>query len=104
MFTFSALALFFSLQYHSTLAAPSPQVEATSFYALNNVPTSTTSSYWLSSIKRQGTVAFGDTNFKIFRNVKDFGALGMSVYSGFYWISPFPSITRVAKLELTCIR
>lgn len=40
--------------------------------------TAVTSSYWLSSIQRQGTVAFGDSSFKVFRNVQDFGAVGMS--------------------------
>lgn len=33
-------------------------------------------SYWLSSIQRQGTVAYGDANYQIFRNVQDFGAKG----------------------------
>ena len=39
------------------------------------------SSYWLSSIQRQGTVGFGnDTSYKIFRNVMtDFGAKGDGV-------------------------
>lgn len=34
------------------------------------------SSYWLSSITRQGTVAFGTSGYQIFRNVKDYGAKG----------------------------
>ncbi|KAB2571664.1 Glucan 1,3-beta-glucosidase [Lasiodiplodia theobromae] len=34
------------------------------------------SSYWLADIKRQGTVAYGNSDFKIFRNVKDYGATG----------------------------
>jgi len=35
------------------------------------------SSYWLSSIQRQGTVAFGSSsNYQVYRNVKDFGAKG----------------------------
>jgi glucan 1,3-beta-glucosidase len=34
------------------------------------------SSYWLASIKRQGTVAFGNSDFQIYRNVRDFGAKG----------------------------
>ena len=41
-----------------------------------NTDTATTSSYWLSSITRQGTVAFGDSSYQIFRNVQDFGAKG----------------------------
>ena len=32
--------------------------------------------YWFSTIPRQGKVAYGDSNFKIYRNVKDFGAKG----------------------------
>ncbi|KAI1393821.1 glucan 1,3-beta-glucosidase GLUC78 precursor [Hypoxylon trugodes] len=34
------------------------------------------SNYWVSNIKRQGVAAFGDSNLKIFRNVKDYGAKG----------------------------
>ena len=37
------------------------------------------SEYWLSSIKRQGTVAFGDPAFQIFRDVTAFGAKGDGV-------------------------
>ena len=39
--------------------------------------TATSSSYWLANIKRQGTVAFGNSAFKIYRNVQDYGAKGM---------------------------
>ncbi|KAL1862888.1 hypothetical protein VTK73DRAFT_6581 [Phialemonium thermophilum] len=35
--------------------------------------------YWVGSIQRQGTVAFGPANYQIFRNVKDFGAKGDGV-------------------------
>ena len=35
------------------------------------------SSYWVSNIQRQGTVAFGgDASYNIFRNVMDYGAKG----------------------------
>jgi glucan 1,3-beta-glucosidase len=34
------------------------------------------SNYWVSSIKRQGVAAFGNKDFKIYRNVKDYGARG----------------------------
>jgi hypothetical protein len=48
-------------------AAPMPQAAGSS----------AGSSYWLSSIKRQGTVAFGSSSdYQIFRNVMDFGAKG----------------------------
>jgi glucan 1,3-beta-glucosidase len=36
-----------------------------------------TSSYWVGSIQRQGIVPFGPSSgYKIFRNVKEFGAKG----------------------------
>lgn len=35
------------------------------------------SSYWVGNIKRQGTVPFSqNSNYEVFRNVKDFGAKG----------------------------
>lgn len=34
------------------------------------------SSYWLASIARQGTAAYGTAGYQVFRNVKDFGAKG----------------------------
>lgn len=35
------------------------------------------SSYWLASIARQGVVAYGASpSYKVFRNVKDYGAKG----------------------------
>ncbi|KAK6386782.1 hypothetical protein LTS17_000044 [Exophiala oligosperma] len=43
-------------------------------------PRQQTSSYWLAQIQRQGTVAFGsDPNYKVFRSVKDYGAVGDGV-------------------------
>jgi len=39
-------------------------------------PRQASSSWWLSSIQRQGKSAFGDANYKVFRNVKDYGAVG----------------------------
>lgn len=72
MVTFSSLALFAVLRLSLLLLAPSSLVDA--------VPTTLAanggSNYWVSSIKRQGTVAFGDPSFKIFRNVQDYGAKG----------------------------
>jgi glucan 1,3-beta-glucosidase len=50
------------------LAVPKPQAAAS--------PASS-SSYWVSTIPRQGTVAYGnDSNYQIFRNVMSFGAKG----------------------------
>lgn len=42
-------------------------------------PSTSASDYWFSSIKRQGAPAFHENggDYKIFRNVKDFGAKGM---------------------------
>jgi glucan 1,3-beta-glucosidase len=39
------------------------------------------STYWLASITRQGTVAYGgSSDYKVFRNVKDFGAKGDGMF------------------------
>jgi len=41
-------------------------------------PTSTACSYWLDEIKHQGVAAFNsNTNYTVYRNVKDYGAVGM---------------------------
>ncbi len=37
------------------------------------------SSFWMESIAHQGVSAFGSSGYQIFRNVKDFGAKGMSL-------------------------
>lgn len=43
------------------------------------------SNYWLAKIDRQGVVPFGNsTDYKVFRNVKDYGAKGM-MYSIWYY-------------------
>lgn len=43
-------------------------------------PRQAQSTYWLSQIQRQGTVAYSSTDpgYKVFRNVKDYGAVGKS--------------------------
>ena len=51
-------------------SAPTPAPEPEAAVAAG------TSSYWVSSIQRRGTVPFGDSSFQVFRNVKDFGAKG----------------------------
>lgn len=72
MIGFGAAALFVALRVLLTVtmssAAPIASPQTTGAAASSN--------YWLSSITRQGTVAFGDSNFQIYRNVKDFGAKG----------------------------
>lgn len=49
-------------------AVPKPQA---------NTPSVASDGYWLASIPRNGKVAYGDSSFQIYRNVKDFGAKGI---------------------------
>ncbi|KAF2104320.1 glucan 1,3-beta-glucosidase [Rhizodiscina lignyota] len=64
--------LVLALQTLLTAAAPTPQGSTGVTYQQT-----ASSSYWLANIKRQGTVAFGsDASYKVFRNVKDYGAKG----------------------------
>lgn len=68
MTSFSILSLFVALRLILLVSsAPTPAPAAAD---------TTASSYWLGSITRQGTVPFGSSSFQIFRNVKDFGAVG----------------------------
>ena len=71
MFGLSKTTLLAALLASSSLveAIPAPQLKETQLEPRD-------SSYWVESIQRQGTVAFGDSAFKIFRNVKDYGAKG----------------------------
>lgn len=65
-----------SLLVRSCVAAPtaSPQAVDTSGFIAQDAGST---SYWVSDIQRQGTVAFGDAGYKVFRNVKtDCGAAG----------------------------
>jgi glucan 1,3-beta-glucosidase len=48
-------------------AVPRPQTDA---------PPPASDGYWLASIPRNGKVAYGDSSFQIYRNVKEFGAKG----------------------------
>ena len=77
MLAISTTAMFVTLRLLFLIVAPSSLVGASPF------PNSTTpnqkaasSNYWLASIKRQGTSAFGDSSYQIYRNVQDFGAKG----------------------------
>jgi len=74
MLAFSSIVLFVALRFlsFSTLLAPLAGALPTPQAA----PAGAATTYWLADIQRQGSVAFGDANFKIFRNVKDFGAKG----------------------------
>ncbi|ATY60133.1 glucan 1,3-beta-glucosidase [Cordyceps militaris] len=64
LFTASLLAL---SAISPVSAAPSPSVDT--------LEARTNANWWLSSIKRQGTVP-SNGNYKVFRNVKDYGARG----------------------------
>ncbi|KAL8731246.1 MAG: hypothetical protein Q9181_004360, partial [Wetmoreana brouardii] len=78
MLTISSIALFAALRFFLLLIAPNSQVGAVPSY-LPDQPRPhvlASSSYWVSDIQRQGKVAYGDSAFQIFRNVKDFGAKG----------------------------
>jgi glucan 1,3-beta-glucosidase len=68
MTSFSFISLLVALRLFLLVAgAPAPIPEAQNVAA---------SSYWLSSIARQGTIGYGTAGYQIFRNVKDFGARG----------------------------
>ena len=43
--------------------------------APTSVETRQSNAFWMGSIERQGTV-WGNDNYKVFRNVKDYGAVG----------------------------
>lgn len=81
--SFSAAALFVTLRFLLLSVSTSP-VEAVPMASTSanttttqNKVASTSSSYWVANIQRQGTVAFGnDSSYKVFRNVQDYGATG----------------------------
>ena len=77
MVSFSAIALFAALRFFLLLIGPPSQTGAVPVASPQASTAATSSSYWLANIKRQGTVAFGDSSFKIYRNVKDYGAKGV---------------------------
>ena len=80
--SFSTAALFVTLRFLllSVSTSPVEAVPMASTSANTTTPkkvASTSSSYWVANIQRQGTVAFGnDTSYKVFRNVQDYGATG----------------------------
>jgi glucan 1,3-beta-glucosidase len=70
MATFSIFTLFATFcLFLLVSSAPTSSTAAVSNAAAN-------STYWVASIARQGTVAFGASGYQIFRNVQDFGATG----------------------------
>ena len=62
---------------HNTRPPPSSQ-HPTTTATTSTSPTATAScSYWLENVKHQGISAFNpDSNYTVFRNVKDYGAKG----------------------------
>src|SRR6187402_1512484 len=70
MAIFSILTIFVALRLLLVSGAPAP-VPATDAAAA-----AAGSSYWLASIARQGTAAYGTAGYQVFRNVQDFGAKG----------------------------
>ncbi|KAL8823456.1 MAG: hypothetical protein Q9191_005841 [Dirinaria sp. TL-2023a] len=76
MVTFSSVALFAALRLGLLLLAPSSPVEAVPAASAAVNATAQASSYWVADIQRSGAVAFGDSSYKIYRNVKDYGAKG----------------------------
>ena len=82
MLTFTSIATLVALRLLALTVAPASLVEAvpvTPNLPLPNAAHSNAaaSTYWLANIQRQGTVAFGDSAFKIYRNVQDYGAKGV---------------------------
>ncbi|KAI0472612.1 hypothetical protein GGR56DRAFT_697120 [Xylariaceae sp. FL0804] len=55
---------------------PEPEPEPEPKPKLRKARQDTSSSYWVSTIKRQGEAPFADSGDKVFRNVKDYGAKG----------------------------
>lgn len=71
MASFSIIALFVALRFLVLVSgAPTPIPEPATDAAASS------SSWWLANIARQGTVAYGNAGFQVFRNVQDFGAKG----------------------------
>ena len=66
------VAVFYLFAFFSMLSLFSAAPTSDSLSTRNNA-------YWVSTIQRQGKVAYGDPNHKIFRNVKEFGAKGDGV-------------------------
>lgn len=81
--TASVLALrLFSLPVDASPASPAPPPAPVGAAPVGAAPVgdavgAAASSWWMSTITRQGTVAFGNqANYKVFRSVKDYGAKG----------------------------
>ncbi|KAG8528789.1 uncharacterized protein KY384_006477 [Bacidia gigantensis] len=73
---FTSIATFFTLRLLALILAPTSLVEAVPVESSAPSDNHGSSSFWMSSIQRQGKVPFGKSDFKIYRNVKDYGAKG----------------------------
>ena len=76
MVAFTSIAAFAALRLLAVTIAPASLVGAVPVESAAPQQAAASSSYWMSSIKRQGTVPFGKSDFKVFRNVKEYGAKG----------------------------
>jgi len=57
---------------------PNPYLQSPTSTSVPSASQTASCSYWLEDIKHQGISAFNsDTNYTVFRNVKDYGAKGM---------------------------
>ena|SRR5690242_10645234 len=87
MASFSLITLLVALRLFLTASGlPSPAPQATTGAAAGT--------YWLSSITRQGTVAYGASGYQVFRNVKDFGAKGDGKSAALITQPPKPQVSR----------
>ena len=81
MLTLTSIATFIALRLLALNAAPASLVEAIPVAQNDATPDSAqtnaaASSYWLANIQRQGSPAFGDSGYKVYRNVQEYGAKG----------------------------
>ncbi|KAM4057175.1 pectate lyase superfamily protein [Hirsutella rhossiliensis] len=60
----------------SAVSSPAPADSPAPTNPYDSIGETATSGWWMSSIKRQGKPAFNQADYKVFRNVKDYGARG----------------------------
>ncbi|EFX00554.1 glycoside hydrolase family 55 protein [Grosmannia clavigera kw1407] len=79
MFLFTSLVgtLLLAARLFSTPVAAAPA--ATAFAVAARSTSTSTSSYWVANIARNGAPAFGTSGYKVYRNVRDYGAVGDGV-------------------------
>lgn len=80
MLTFSAAATLVAFRLLATVLMSNSPAAAIPVASPSDVasssPATGSSGYWMGNIKRQGSVPFGDASYKVYRNVKDYGAKG----------------------------